>query len=47
MKYMFLNRTYENRMSFSDPLVTFKFEGISILHFTGIFSDYFLRIFVV
>ena len=47
IKDMFLNRTYVNRMSFSDPLVTFKFEGISILHFTEIFSDYFLRIFVV
>ena len=39
---MFLNRTYVNRMSFSDPLVTFKFEGISILHLTGIFSDNFI-----
>ena len=42
MKDIFLNRTYVNRMSFSDPWVTFKFEGISILHFIGIFSDNFI-----
>ena len=39
---MFWNRTYVNRMSFSDRLVTFKFEGISILHLTGIFSCNFI-----
>ena len=39
---MFLNRTYVNRMTFSDPLVTINFEGISTLHFTGIFSDNFI-----
>ena len=42
MKDIFLNRTYVNRMSFSDPWVTFIFEGISILHFIGIFSDNFI-----
>ena len=39
---MFLNRTYVKIMSFSDHLVTFKFEGISILHLTVIFSDNFI-----
>ena len=39
---MFLNRTYVKIMSFSDHLVTFKFEGISILHLIGIFSDNFI-----
>ena len=39
---MFLNCTYVNIISFSDHLVTFKFEGISILRLTGIFSGNFI-----
>ena len=42
MKDMFLNCTYVNIISFSDHLVTFKFEGISILRLTGIFSGNFI-----
>ena len=39
---MFLICTYVNTISFSDHLVTFIIEGISILHLTGIFSCYFI-----
>ena len=42
MKDMFLNCTYVNIISFSDHVVTFKFEGISILRLTGIFSGNFI-----
>ena len=42
MKDIISNCTYVNKMSFSDHLVTFKFEDFSSLHLTRIFSDNFI-----